>query len=422
MVLGGRYRLHRRIGAGAMGEVWLADHVTLGTHVAVKVIDAAAHGNMQETLARFVHEARAAARLRSPNVVQVLDHGNEGRVAYIAMELLEGESLRDRLTRVRSLGPSEVGRIIVDVARAMGRAHELGILHRDLKPENVFLARHDGQEIAKVVDFGIAKIASAPPDAMLMTQDGMMVGTPAYMSPEQILGTMPVDFRSDLWQLAVITYECLCGRRPFEGRSMGELFMRVCSDTPIAPSKIAPVPAGFDEWFARATRKNPVERFSSAGELASTLLALLQPGMAMEMSARSPANFGENATHGAWEARPTGPENPRKPLVLAAILLGPLVLGGVFALAYFSTLQPSTTSPVPPDATPSAAPLAPPSATSAPTASEAVAPSAAPAVPAPASPRPAASPSSSGPALPDAGTVPHRPRTDEENAADVLGI
>ena len=288
MVVGGRYRLLCRIGAGAMGEVWRAEHVTLGTQAAVKLIDAAARGQGEDTLARFLQEARAAAQLRSPNVVQILDHGADGSIAYIAMELLDGESLGDRLERLGSLPPAEVARILTDMARAVGRAHELGIVHRDLKPENVFMANEHGRELAKILDFGIAKIATASPSALIETSAGMMVGTPAYMSPEQVLGNKTIDWRSDLWQMAIIAFECVCGRRPFEAHALGELFMKICSGPMPVPSSVARVPPGFDEWFARAARRVASERFASAGELVTSLCAVLTPGLGEEMSVRLP--------------------------------------------------------------------------------------------------------------------------------------
>src|SRR5262249_36558972 len=156
-----------------------------------------------EMLARFVREARAAAQLKSPNVVQILDHGCDGRIAYIAMELLEGESLSTRIGRVGRLPAGEVGYIIVELARALAKAHRMGIVHRDLNPANVFLSQSHGEArpdtnapaIVKVLDFGIAKAIAAPD--VVATQQGIVIGTPAYMSPEQVLGR-PLDGRSDL--------------------------------------------------------------------------------------------------------------------------------------------------------------------------------------------------------------------------------
>jgi serine/threonine-protein kinase len=289
-----------------MGEVWRADHVTLGTAVAVKLVDTANRDDAQETLARFQLEARAAAQLKSPHVVQILDYGADGRVAFIAMEYLEGESLEQRLERRGWLLPSEVAHILREMARAVDRAHAAGIIHRDLKPPNVFLARVDGMEVVKVLDFGIAKMLGQPRDVHLQTQAGFVVGTPAYMSPEQVLGKA-VDHRSDLWQMGLIAFECMTGRRPFDGTSLGQLFMSICTLPLPVPSVVAATPLGegaaaaeqgkparssappdtqvppaFDAWFARAASRDPAQRFQSAGEMAEALVAILSPGGAGE--------------------------------------------------------------------------------------------------------------------------------------------
>src|SRR5262249_22596563 len=155
-ILAGKYRLIRELGKGGMGSVWMAEHLTLKSPVAVKLIDPEIATN-PDAVARFLREARAAAALRSPHVVQILDYGADGAAPYIAMELLEGESLGQRLLRLGRLSPAETSRIMTHVARAIGRAHDAGIVHRDLKPENVFVVKNDEEEIAKVLDFGIAK-------------------------------------------------------------------------------------------------------------------------------------------------------------------------------------------------------------------------------------------------------------------------
>jgi serine/threonine-protein kinase len=276
-VLGGRYRLAVKIGAGAMGEVWRAEHLSLGTTVAMKLVDTRGQDDAEGVLARFQLEARSAAQLKSPHVVQILDHGVDGPVAFIAMEMLEGESLERRIERRTTLLPAEVAHVIREMARGVERAHAAGIIHRDLKPPNVFLAQCDGVEIVKVLDFGIAKMLSAPRDAKLQTQSGFVVGTPAYMSPEQVLGK-ELGVASDLWQMGIIAYECLTGRRPFDGETLGQLFVMICSAPLPLPSSVARVPAGFDAWFVRAASRNPAERFRSATELAESLTAILAPG------------------------------------------------------------------------------------------------------------------------------------------------
>ena len=276
-VIGGRYRLVKLMGSGAMAAVWRAEHVTLRTPVAVKLVSVKDDPNAEETLSRFLHEAQAAAQLRSPHVVQIFDHGQEGAAGYIAMELLEGESLHDRLARMGRIAPVELARFVAQLARGLTVAHAAGVVHRDLKPQNIFLARVDGREVVKIVDFGIAKRLELDALDKLSTQDGFMVGTPSYMSPEQITSSRPVDARSDLWQLAVVAFECLCGQLPFDAPNVGELMVAICSRPPPVPSQIAAVRAGFDGWFARATAREPEQRFQSAIELADSLCAVLAP-------------------------------------------------------------------------------------------------------------------------------------------------
>lgn len=285
-VIAGKYRLVGQLGKGAMGEVWRAEHTTLGAPVAVKLIDVdlLGPGNNSEVVQRFFREAKAAAALRSPHVVQILDHGYDGRLPYIAMEMLEGETLEDRLDRLRVLPPLMTATLITHIARAIGKAHEAGIVHRDLKPGNVFVVKNDDEEIAKVLDFGIAKVMTGALGAEggLATRTGSVVGTPCYMSPEQALGNKSIDHRADLWSLGVIACECICGIRPFDSEALGDLIVQICArELPIPSQMVAstgvPIPDGFDAWFAKACSREPAERFQSARELAESLRFLLAP-------------------------------------------------------------------------------------------------------------------------------------------------
>ena len=282
-VIAGRYRLAAQLGQGGMGSVWRADHLTLRSPVAVKLIDPEI-ANRAEILDRFQREAQAAATLRSPHVVQILDYGVDEGVPYIVMELLEGESLASRLERVGRLSYGETARFVMHVARALGRAHEAGIVHRDLKPDNVFLVRNDDQEVGKVLDFGIAKQGGLG-TAKGPTRTGNILGTPGYMSPEQAQGTKAVDGRSDLWSLGVIAYECIVGQVPFESPALGDLLLKICVHPIPIPSQHGVVPAGFDAWFARACCRDVDQRFQSAKDLADALRAVLVPELASERSA-----------------------------------------------------------------------------------------------------------------------------------------
>jgi len=298
-VIGGRYRLIAPLGRGGMGEVWRAEHTTLRALVAVKLIDPKLLEPVKgmrrdDVLTRFLHEAQAAAALRSPHVVQILDHGIDDGTPYMTMELLEGETLADRLDRVRVLPLEQTARIVTHVARALGKAHEAGIIHRDLKPENIFLVRNDEEEIAKVLDFGVAKMTGSLVSLEaggLVTRSGFMVGTPCYMSPEQAQGKKDLDGRSDLWGIAAIAFECVCGQRPFQSDAVGTLVLQICAHPLPVPSSIAPVPPGFDAWWEKAASREPNERFQSAKELADALRAVLTPGLAFA-TYRAPLESG----------------------------------------------------------------------------------------------------------------------------------
>ncbi len=270
-VIAGRYRITSQLGAGGMGSVWRAEHLTLGSPVAIKLIDESI-AKHPEVLARFEREAQAAASLRSPHVVQVLDYGVDDKTPFIAMELLDGESLEERLERLGTLSIPETVRIITQVARAIARAHEIGIVHRDLKPGNIFLVRNDDDEVAKVLDFGIAKKDET---AATTTRTGAMVGTPAYMSPEQAQGSKQLDGRTDLWALGAIAFECLTGALPFDGEALGELIVKICTTSPPVPSTLAPLPPAFDAWFAKALARDRTERFQTAKELSDGLRVAL---------------------------------------------------------------------------------------------------------------------------------------------------
>ena len=269
-VLRGRYRLEVQLGAGGMGTIWRAQDLVLNAPVAVKVIDRTAVPD-EETLLRFMREAQSAANLRSPHVVQILDHGIDGKVPYMAMELLEGENLAQRIKRYKRLSPQDTARVLSHIGRAIGRAHDAGIVHRDLKPENVFLVKNEDEEIAKVLDFGVAKVERHALSEGTRTRTGSILGTPFYMSPEQAQGNRMVDSRSDLWSMGVIAYECLTGKRPFYSDGLGDLVLAICVRDIPQPSAIASVPIGFDAWWNRAVARDPEKRFQTARELTESL-------------------------------------------------------------------------------------------------------------------------------------------------------
>lgn len=273
-IIAGKYRLTRLLGQGGMGAVWEGVHTSLGTRVAIKFIDAE-HADSEEARSRFVNEAHAAARLNTKHVVSVYDQGvtEDGR-PYIVMEFLAGEPLDRRLTRVSTLSPEATTAILQQVCRALTKAHKSGIVHRDLKPENVFLVYDDEDqtEIAKVVDFGIAKFTDASMGVSSSTRTGSVLGTPYYMSPEQARGLRSVDTRSDLWSLAVIGFRCMVGRLPFEGEAVGDLLVKICTSPIPAPSSMKPeLSPQIDAFFAKAMAREPDERFQNADEMSAAL-------------------------------------------------------------------------------------------------------------------------------------------------------
>jgi serine/threonine-protein kinase len=276
-LVAGKYRVTDLLGRGGMGSVWAGTHTSLGTRVAVKFIDQE-HATSREARQRFENEARAAASLRSKHVVEVYDHGvtDDGR-PFIVMEYLDGEPLDRRLDRIGRMQPKDAARIAGQVCRALSKAHAVGIVHRDLKPENVFLVwdDEDGADVAKVVDFGIAKFTDSVAASSSATRTGSVLGTPYYMSPEQARGLRSVDFRSDLWSVGVIVFRCMTGHLPFEGEAVGDVLVKLCTAPIPVPSQLAPdLPPGFDAWTARALAREPEGRFQSAADLAQSLAAV----------------------------------------------------------------------------------------------------------------------------------------------------
>jgi serine/threonine protein kinase len=271
-VLESRYQLLSKLGEGSTGSVWRALDLKLERSVAVKLIEPR-FVETPEALARFQREARAAARLSGPNVAQIYDSGVHAGTPYLTMELLEGESLGQRIRTTGPLTAEATTVVFADMAQAVTKAHKLGIVHRNLKPDNVFLVWEDPGVRAVVLDFGVAKSLGGDVGALLAPDPRGAPATkmPYYWSPEQMSGRTQVDFRTDLWSLAVIAFECLTGRRPFEDQTLGGLLLRICSEPAPIPSQWAAVPSGFDQWFARGVAKDPEARFQSAVEAAAEL-------------------------------------------------------------------------------------------------------------------------------------------------------
>ncbi len=258
-----------------MGAIWVALDEQLQRHVALKLMDSH-HVSSPESRRRFAQEAKAVARLHHPNVVQIHDYGIDESVPFIVMELLEGEDLEALLERRQRLSPAAVVPLLNQIARALTAAHHAGIIHRDLKPANLFLARVAGEEVVKVLDFGLALLQG---DAGASHQERALAGTPRYMSPEQMRGGTSLDHRSDLWSLGVVLYRLLTGQFPFTGDALNGLRSGKTSTVPTPASSIVPeLGAEADAFFARALTVEPFLRFSSAHEMAAAFSTLVLAG------------------------------------------------------------------------------------------------------------------------------------------------
>jgi serine/threonine protein kinase len=274
-LIAGRYRLERSLGEGGMGVVWAATHVVTRRSVAMKFLRQSLQ-NKDEVRQRFLREAQAASALRHTNVVEVIDVFDlEDHSPAMVMELLDGETLGEKLVRDERLSTEETAAIMLPVISAVGSAHSLGIVHRDLKPDNIFLARSGGGVVVKVLDFGIAKLSAehyaAFGGSAMVTEAGSMLGTPCYMAPEQITN-VGVDHRADIWSLGVILYECLSGTRPIEGHNTGEVIARLMNEA-IAPlERVAPeLPHDLAAVVQRALSRDMKRRPQELGELAKVV-------------------------------------------------------------------------------------------------------------------------------------------------------
>jgi len=405
-VIAGKFRLERPLGRGAMGSVWVARHLDLDVLVAVKLMlldtepDASISGSgaasqqaRTSARARFEREAKGAAQLRSANIVRTLDYGVFLNAPYMVMELLEGEDLAARLHREKNLPPSEVARILVPIARALQLAHDAGLVHRDLKPGNIFLAKEGDDEVPKILDFGIARSLKKEVNlAVETTIDGMLVGTPSYMSPEQATGGNDIDHRSDLWSLGVVAFLALTGRKPFPGPRALDAVVQICSGPIPKPSDyVQGLPVEVDRFVARALERDRERRFQQAKEMARALAPFLprsyssrpppmhggppsipdtagaaedpdamatQPGSPLDPSYSGPEHSVPKAVSSATDTRPA----KRSALLIAGISLS-IAVGA--SVAWFATRKPSNPDQVAAlqsSAAPTALPSGPPSA------------------------------------------------------------
>jgi serine/threonine-protein kinase len=286
----GRYKILGELGRGAMGVVYKAEDPALDRIVALKTIilsegDAAGRKDYH---ARFFQEAKASARLTHPQIITVYDFGEEGDLAYLAMEFLKGTELRTRMTKGEISVPEAV-HIAEQVAEGLGYAHEHGVVHRDIKPSNIMLLPH---EQVKIMDFGIARMRASDHK----TSTGLVLGTPKYMSPEQVAGAA-VDHRSDIFSLGVVLYEMLTRSRLFSGEDTPQIFYNVVNVQPAPPSRLNPeVPPMLDFVLERALKKDPGVRYQDAFELAADLRSCMIELVDRETGAAAKKDSDRDAT------------------------------------------------------------------------------------------------------------------------------
>jgi tRNA A-37 threonylcarbamoyl transferase component Bud32 len=271
-IVGGKYRVQRFIAAGGMGVVYEAQHLFLGRRFAIKFLRPELV-NKRESLARFQREAQAAGALESDNVAAVLDFGivPDGS-PYLVMEYLLGENLERLLAREGPLPLERASELVLQASRGVQCAHAAGIVHRDLKPQNLFTSRReDGTELVKVLDFGVAKLGTFD-DANSATRTGSVLGTPAYMSPEQARGEKNIDHRADVYALGAILYELVSGQRPHPGDSPNAVLHHIATQPPVPLSAARPeLPSALLDVVARALAAEPDQRFSSVEGFAQAL-------------------------------------------------------------------------------------------------------------------------------------------------------
>jgi serine/threonine-protein kinase len=356
MVIAERYHITKKLGEGGMGQVYLAEHVKMGRRCAIKIM---MPGTMSdpEAISRFNREAANASRISHPNVCAIYDFGEtpDGLI-YLAMEFIEGKSLTDLLAEAGTLPLARAATMIQQSAEALQMAHELGIVHRDLKPDNIMVSTSRGKDTVKVVDFGIAKaIGGDDGKAQKVTKTGFVVGTPEYMSPEQLAGDA-VDGRSDLYSLGLVFYRMLTGASPFPADSQQETMIKRLTDDPMPLAVARPdvtFPPEVQRVLDRALARQPNDRYRSASEFAREVRGLsayatgqvdvdagTQKVRPEELKAAMPATrvdpaggaLRPKALPGSEKAatRPAKKGIPAVPVAIAVVVLA--AAGGVFAL------------------------------------------------------------------------------------------
>ncbi|WP_437969543.1 serine/threonine-protein kinase [Sorangium sp. So ce260] len=306
----GKYRLLRRIGEGAMGVVWAAHNEATSREVALKLLVRPD----PELRVRLLREARACGAVSHRNIVDIYDADEtEGGDPFLVMPLLSGETLSSLLQRKRKLEVPEASRIARDIARGLAAAHERGIIHRDLKPSNIFLHTEPGESdyVVKILDFGVSKLLTGPDQ--IRTATGILIGSPAYMSPEQVRAQGDIDTRADLWSLGVVMFEMLTSRRPIQGRAHELLRNVLQGEIPTVSQVVWQIDPGLDALVAQCLQRDRQQRPRSAAEVAAALESFVRPS-AQPRSASSPGSspdlrYGvpQQPGRGPWGGAAPGP-------------------------------------------------------------------------------------------------------------------
>jgi serine/threonine-protein kinase len=327
-LLAGKFRIERLLGAGAMGAVYAIVHELTRHRRALKLLHPDAR-QIPDVVRRFLNEASAAGRAGDPHLVETFDAGTlPTGEPYVVMELLEGETLRAILERDRVLSPAIAAELVAQAAEGMEAAHRVKIVHRDLKPENLFVTSAEGRAFVKILDFGVSKFASLSGAQMSATRAGMLYGSPAYMSPEQITAQADVDARSDIFALGVVLFEALTGVRPFEAPTLEALTVRLLSGEATPIERLRPdLPSGLAAVVRSAIAALPEERLPTARALADALAPFRTALTGVASSQRTSAPPRRRARWG---------------LVAAGIAI-PCLAAGVIALGWGSRDQQATT-------------------------------------------------------------------------------
>jgi len=299
-IIAGKYRIEAVLGAGGMGVVFAARHIALNGQFALKFLSSQALGNSQ-AVGRFYREAQAAVKLRSEHAVRVFDVGtHESGLPYLVMEYLEGSDLGQLLQTTGPLPIADALDYVMQACAAIADAHSAGVIHRDIKPSNLFcVTRQEKSLLIKVLDFGISKVTDALAGDQGITATGNFLGSPSYMSPEQMRAPDRVDYRSDIWSLGVVLYECLTAKLPFPASTLPEACLRVVQDPPIPPSHYRPdLPAGLEAVILRCLEKDRDARFPSANALAEALRSFQAP----LVSAASSYSVSRTSVRGTFSA------------------------------------------------------------------------------------------------------------------------